>query len=495
MPLYRACQRVSTHGVKMRKTKIVATLGPATDDPAVLRSLIEAGLDVARFNFSHGDYESHKKRIDLFRKVCAETGITVAMLADTKGPEIRLDTFRDGKAELTTGSNFTLTTSKIEGDSTRVGISYPGLPGEVVPGTRILLDDGLIDLSVESATATDIVTRVMNGGSISDRKSLNVPGVKLSIPYISAKDRSDLRFFIENGFDLIAASFARSAEDISEMREELRRVDSNYKIRIIAKIENAEGVKNAESILSVADGLMVARGDLGVEVAFEELPIIQKDLIKRALRNGKSAITATQMLESMIHNPRPTRAETSDVANAIFDGTGSIMLSGETAVGSYPVEALSAMAKIAERIERDIDYRLRFNRGEYKPETSITNAISHATVTTAHDLQAAAILTVTLSGFTALNIAKFRPLCPIIACTPDPVVQRQLKLVWGVIPVLTSTETDTNDLFDHAIKTALDGGYISNGDLVVLTAGVPVGHTGNTNMLKVHVVGEKVFVS
>ena len=479
----------------MRKTKIVATLGPSTDDPEVLRALFAAGLDVARFNFSHGDYDSHRERIELFRKVCSDTGSTVAMLADTKGPEIRLDTFKDGKVELVEGNTFTLTTNKVEGDITHVGVSYSGLPGEVAPGTRILIDDGLIDLSVESVSGTDIVTRVMNGGEISDRKSLNVPGVKLNIPYISSKDRSDLRFFIENGFDIIAASFTRSADDIMEMREELKRVDSNYKIKIIAKIENAEGVKNADSILSVADGLMVARGDLGVEVAYEDLPIIQKSLIKKTLQKGKSAITATQMLESMIHNPRPTRAETSDVANAIYDGTGSIMLSGETAVGHYPIQALSAMARIAERIEKDIDYRHRFDRGDYKPETSITNAISDATVTTAHDLQAAAILTVTLSGLTARNIAKFRPLCPIIACTPDPVVQRQLKLVWGVIPLLTIEETDTNNLFEHALDTALAGGYISKGDLVVLTAGVPVGHTGATNMLKVHVVGENVFVT
>ena len=479
----------------MRKTKIVSTLGPSTDDPKVLAALFAAGLDVARFNFSHGDYDSHLKRIELFRKVCKDTGATVAMLADTKGPEIRLGTFKTGKVELVAGSNFTLTTNTVEGDASIASVTYMGLASEVSPGTRILLDDGLIDLTVESATGTDIVTKVMNGGEISDRKSLNVPGVKLNMPYISSKDRSDLRFFVENGFDIIAASFVRSADDIMEMREELKRVDSNYKLKIIAKIENSEGVKNADAILAAADGLMVARGDLGVEVAFEDLPIIQKSLIQKALQKGKSVITATQMLESMIHNPRPTRAETSDVANAIYDGTGSIMLSGETAVGHYPVEALSAMAKIAERIEKDIDYRHRFDRGDYRPEPSITNAISDATVTTAHDLQAAAILTVTLSGFTALNIAKFRPQCPIIACTPDPVVQRQLKLVWGVIPLLTIKETDTNDLFDHAIQTALDGGHINKGDLVVLTAGVPVGHTGTTNMLKVHVVGEKVFVT
>ena len=479
----------------MRKTKIVATMGPATDDPEILRSLIKAGLDVARFNFSHGDYDSHLKRIELFRQVCKDTGATVAMLADTKGPEIRLETFKEGKVELIAGNTFTLTTNKIEGDASKVSVTYPGLASEVSPGARILLDDGLIDLSVESVTGTDIVTRIMNGGFISDRKSLNVPGVKLNLPYISSKDRSDLRFFIENGFDVIAASFTRSADDIMEMREELKRVDPNYKIKIIAKIENAEGVKNADAILAVADGIMVARGDLGVEVAYEDLPIIQKSLINKALHKGKSVITATQMLESMIKNPRPTRAETSDVANAIFDGTGSIMLSGETAVGSYPLEAVTVMAKIAERIEKDIDYQQRFDSGFYKPEPSITNAISHATVTTAHDLRASAILTVTLSGYTAINIAKFRPECPIIACTPDPVVQRQLNLVWGVVPLLSKQETDTNDLFDHAIETAMEKGHLNEGDLVVLTAGVPVGHTGATNMLKVHVVGEKIFVT
>jgi len=479
----------------MRKTKIVATLGPATDNPEVLRTMVATGLDVARFNFSHGDYEGHKKRIDALRKICGETGATVALLADTKGPEIRLDTFLSGKVELIAGSIFTLTSNKVAGDSSRVGISYDGLPREVLPGTKILLDDGLVELSVESVTGTDITTRVVNGGFISDRKSVNVPGISLDIPYISAKDRADLRFFIENDFDIIAASFVRSSEDIREMREELNRVDSSNRIKIIAKIENAEGVRNIDSILTVSDGLMVARGDLGVEMAYEELPIIQKDLIKKAVNQGKPVITATQMLESMVSNPRPTRAETSDVANAIFDGTSAIMLSGETAAGKYPAESLAVMVKIAERIERDIDYRQRFQRGAYKPETSITNAISHATVTTSYVLQTAAILTVSISGNTAQNVAKFRPLCPIIACTPNPKAQRQLKLVWGVVPLLTQEETDTTTLFHHAVDAAMAGGYIKKGDLVVLTAGIPVGHSGTTNMLKVHVVGEKILVS
>ena len=479
----------------MRKTKIIATLGPASDDPDVLSAMLSAGLDVARFNFSHGDHRSHKERVDNLRSICVKTGATVALLADTKGPEIRLDVFQGGKADLVSGNTFTLTSSSIIGDASRASVSYADLPREVSPGSKILLDDGLIELLVESVSGVNIITRVIIGGTITDRKGVNVPGVRLDIPFISAKDRSDLRFFVENEFDLIAASFVRSADDIKEIREELHRIDSGNKIRIIAKIENAQGVNNADSILSVSDGLMVARGDLGVELSYEDLPIIQKELIKKTMRQGKSVITATQMLESMVHNPRPTRAETSDVANAIYDGTGAIMLSGETAMGKYPVESIAAMSRIAERIERDIDYRLLFARREQNPETSITNAISHATVTTAHDLQTAAIITVSMSGDTARNVSKFRPLCPIIACTPDPVAQRQLKLVWGVTPLLAKEEIDTTALFNQAVDMALNGGYVKEGDLVVLTAGVPVGHSGTTNMLKVHVVGEKILVS
>jgi len=478
----------------MRKTKIVATLGPASDDPEVIRALLKAGLDVARFNFSHGTHEEQKVRLDTFRSICAESGKIIGILADTKGPEIRLGVFKEGKAELTAGNTFTLTSENIEGDASRASVSYEGLPHELTPGARVLIDDGLIELSVESVTGNDIVTRIINGGSVSNRKSINVPGVKLNLPYISSTDRADLRFIAENGFDILAASFVRSAEDIKEIHTELNRVSSNNKIRIIAKIENAEGLKNIDSILDAADGLMVARGDLGVEVAYEELPIIQKDLIAKALYRGKEVITATQMLESMINNPRPTRAETSDVANAIYDGTSAIMLSGETAMGKYPVAALTVMAKIAERIEGSIDYRERFRSGVHSPEKSITNAISHATVTAAHELDAAAILTVTMAGTTARSTAKYRPLCPVIACTPDPLSARQLKLEWGVIPVMTQQENDTSDLFEHALEQGINAGYFRNGDLVVLTAGLPLGRTGNTNLLKVHVVGEKVFI-
>ena len=478
----------------MRKTKIIATMGPATDNPDVLRPMLKAGLDVARFNFSHGTHEDHKKRIDNFRALCKEVGVSVALLADTKGPEIRLGVFKDGEVELVAGSSFTLTTDMIEGDVTRASVTYENLHEEVAPGTRILLDDGLIELSVESVQGKDIVTRVVDGGSISNRKGVNVPGVRLNMPYVSSSDRADLRFFIEMGFDLIAASFCRSEDDIRNMRSELARVDDKNKIRIIAKIENADGLKNIDAILEAADGIMVARGDLGVEMAYEELPILQKDLISKALYRGKEVVTATQMLESMIHNPRPTRAETSDVANAIYDGTNAIMLSGETAAGKYPLEAFLAMARIATRIESSIDYRKRFVRDVHRPEESVTNAISHATVTAAHELEAACIITVSMSGLTARNVAKYRPLCPIVACTPDPVTARQLKLVWGAVPILTKEEVDTSDLFTHAVDLAVEAGFCRTGELVVITAGVPVGHSGTTNLLKVHVVGEKAFI-
>jgi len=477
----------------MRKTKIVATLGPATDEPGILRKLLAVGLDVARFNFSHGTYEEKINRAKILRESCQELGATVALLGDTRGPEIRLGSFEGGRAELLTGGVFTLTTDTVMGDDSKASVTYKDLPGEVNPGDRILLDDGLVELTVESVSSGEILTRIVNGGAVSDRKGVNVPGVKLSLPFISEKDREDLRFIVENGFDFVAASFARTARDILEIREELRRLDGNNKIRIIAKIENAEGVKNADEILEVSEGLMVARGDLGVEVPYEELPILQKELIKKAVRQGKEVITATQMLESMIKNPRPTRAETSDVANAIYDGTGAIMLSGETAMGKYPVEALTTMAKTASRIEADIDYRTRFQKRAYRPGPSVTNAIAHATVMTAHNLGAVAILTVSLSGATARNVAKFRPLCPILACTPDPVVHRQLKMEWGVTPLLTRKGDDASTLFSHAVTAALEQGYIKKGDIIVLTAGVPAGRPGTTNMIKVHEVGDDVL--
>jgi len=483
----------------MRKTKIVATLGPSTDSTFVLGTLIDEGLDVARFNFSHGTHEEQIERITMLRDLCKDKDATVALLADTKGPEIRLGTFEDERVYLSADSKFILATYETPGTPDRASITYDKLPGKVSAGTRILLADGLVELVVESVSKTEIKTKVVKGGYVSTRKGVNVPGKSLGMPFICDKDRKDLQFFVENKFDFIAASFVRNADDINEMRSELNRIDNKNRIKIIAKIENAEGVRNIDNILDVCDGIMVARGDLGVEVEYEELPIIQKYLIKRTLEQGKPVITATEMLESMIKNPRPTRAETSDVANAIYDGTSAIMLSGETAVGKYPVEALSAMGRIAERIEKSIDYHKRFKQGDYKEdgyraEASITNAISHATVTTSLDLQAAAILTVSMSGKTAQSVTKYRPICPILACTPSPIVQRQLKLNWGVVPLLMKEETDTTELFNHAVETAMKAGYLLKGELVVLTAGVPVGHSGTTNMLKVHVVGEKILV-
>ncbi|MCL2052519.1 MAG: pyruvate kinase [Lachnospiraceae bacterium] len=477
----------------MRKTKIVATLGPATDNAETIKALIEAGMDVARFNFSHGTHDELKERVALVRSVCEETGATVALLADTKGPEVRLGTFEGGRAELIEDSIFTLTAEKVEGTATKASISYEGLFKDIKSGTRILLDDGLIELIAEHVSSNSVTTRVINGGFVSNKKSVNVPGVSLNIPFISGKDRADLRLITELGFHFIAASFVRSDEDIRLIKEELRRMGGE-RINIIAKIENAEGVDNTDAILAVADGLMVARGDLGVELEFVDLPAIQKELIKKAYRQGKNVITATQMLESMITKPRPTRAEASDVANAIYDGTSAIMLSAETSVGKYPVEAVKTMARIATRTESNIDFKKRFITSSYKPEPSVTNAISHATVTTAHDLEAAAILVVSKSGDTSRNVSKFRPQCPIIGGTPDDLVKHQLQLAWGVTPVLTKEEVTSADMITGAINASLAGKNISEGDLIIITAGIPVGQSGTTNLIKVHEVGEKLAV-
>lgn len=475
----------------MRMTKIVATLGPATDDREVLRDLLLAGVNVVRLNFSHGDHESHLSRITAVKQLREELDIPVALLADTRGPEVRIGLFAEGKVTLEAGNRFILTTQPCEGDAGRVSVSYDGLPRDVARGTRILIDDGLIELVVDSVTDAEIHTTIINGGALSSRKGINVPSVRLGLPFISSKDRADLRFFAENGFDLIAASFTQSAQDVESLREELRRLSAGH-IRIISKIENAEGVANMNSILEASDGIMVARGDMGVEIALEELPVIQKELIKSAYRSGKHVITATQMLDSMMNNPRPTRAETSDVANAIYDGTSAIMLSGETAAGKYPVESVRTMARIAERAERDIDYRGRFIHQERKKDNTITSAISHATVTTAHDLSARAILTVTTSGMTARHISKYRPACPIVSCTTDSIVQRQLNIAWGVIPLMMEEQSDTDTLLRRAVEISLQKGLIDEGDLIVITAGVPLGVSGTTNLLKVHVVGDPI---
>ncbi|MCI8442387.1 MAG: pyruvate kinase [Provencibacterium sp.] len=473
----------------MRKTKIVCTLGPATDSPEVMREMILSGMNVARFNFSHGSYEEHLRRLTLLREISAQLKMPVASLMDTKGPEIRLGVFKGGKALLKKDSRFMLTAEEVQGDENRASLSFSELYRDVHADDRILLDDGLIELSVQSVEGKDILCRVVNGGEISDHKGVNVPDIALSMPYISEKDREDILFAIQNDFDFIAASFVRTAEDLSLVRK-LMDEQGCHNIRLIAKIENKQGVENIDEILRMSGGVMIARGDMGVEIPLEEVPVIQKEIIKKAYGSGKFVITATQMLESMIKNPRPTRAEATDVANAIYDGTSAIMLSGETAAGRYPVLALRTMATIASRAEQDIDYQGRFNRCSFPGQADITGAISHATCTTALDLKARAIITVTRSGTTARMISKYRPNTPIIGCTYDEKVYRQLCISWGVIPLLCERKEDTDSLFAHALRRAQEEGLVESGDLVVITAGVPLGVSGTTNLLRVQTVGD-----
>ena len=467
----------------MRKTKIICTIGPSSESEEKLRELMLAGMNVARFNFSHGTHEEHKKKFDRVIKVSNELGLPVATLLDTKGPEIRLKDIEGGKTELVSGQKFILTTEEILGTNEKVSISYKNLVNDISVGTTILIDDGLIEMVVDAIEDTDILCTVINGGPISNHKGVNVPGAELSMPYISDVDRSDIMFGCDMGFDFIAASFVRCREDILEVRKILDEHGSHMKI--IAKIESMQGIRNLEDILTVSDGIMVARGDLGVEIPMEEVPVVQKQMIKMAEAQGKHVITATKMLESMIKNPRPTRAETTDIANAIYDGTTAIMLSGETAAGAYPVEAVRTMARIAERSEQDIDYNGRMKRREHIDNFDVTTAISHATCTTAMDLKAAAIITVTISGFTAGMISRYKPSCPIIACSVSPRICRQLSLSWGVTPIWIARENTTDDLFDVAVHAAEEAGYIKKGDKVVLTAGMPLGVSGKTNMLRV----------
>ena len=472
----------------MRKTKIICTLGPSSESEETLRRLMIEGMDVARFNFSHGTHEEQLEKFNRVKRIREELGLPVAALLDTKGPEIRLKTFENDKAELKQGSRFTLTTREVLGNASIVSITYKDLPKDVKPGGRILLDDGLIELLIDDVDDTEIHCTVANSGVISNRKGVNVPDTNLSMPFISQKDYDDICFGIEHGFDFIAASFTRTAEDILQIRKILEEKNCNN-ISIIAKIENMQGVQNINDIIRVSDGIMVARGDMGVEIPLEEVPVLQKKIIQKVYQAGKQVITATQMLDSMMKNPRPTRAEATDVANAIYDGTSAIMLSGETAAGSYPVEALQTMVKIAERTEIDINYRRRFEEKGTGVITDVTNAISHATCTTGMDLNAAAIITVSKSGRTARMISKFRPTCPIIACTMSESVWRRLNLSWGVQPVIITERDTTDDLFETAVEAAQKKGYVKQGDITVITAGVPLGVSGTTNMLKVQVVG------
>lgn len=472
----------------MRRTKIVCTLGPSTDKEEVLRNLMKNGMNVARMNFSHGTHEEQKARLDMIKKLREELNLPVAALLDTKGPEIRIGDVEGGKLELKPGQEFTLTTEEMLGTEKKVTITYKELYKDVEPGDSILIDDGLIGMEVVRIDESDIVCRVKNGGFISNHKGVNVPGVELNMPFVSPKDLADIVFAVEQDYDFIAASFTRTAEDIMEIRKILQE-HGGEKIHIIAKLENKQGVKNCEDILRVADGIMIARGDMGVEIPLEEVPVIQKELIRKAMHMGKPVITATQMLDSMMKNPRPTRAETSDVANAIYQGTSAIMLSGETAAGAYPIEAVQTMAKIAERTEQDIDYSREFKPRKLAEAPDVTSAISHATCTTAADLKAAAIVAVSKSGRTVSRIAKYLPVCPIIGCTTDERVYRQLNLLWGVTPVVMEEANTADELFDHAVELAEQKGLIARGELVVIAAGVPVGLSGTTNMMKVQIAG------
>lgn len=467
----------------MRKTKIICTIGPSSESEVRLRELMLAGMNVARFNFSHGSHEEHKAKFDRVIKVSSELKLPVATLLDTKGPEIRLKDIEGGKTELVSGQKFILTTEEILGNNEKVTITYKQLKDDINTGTTILIDDGLIEMVVDEINETDIICTVVNGGPISNHKGVNIPGAVLSMPYISDVDRSDIMFGCDMDFDFLAASFVRCKEDILEVRKIID--EHGRHMKIIAKIENTQGIRNLDEILEAADGIMVARGDMGVEIPMEEVPIVQKQMIKRAEALGKHVITATQMLESMIKNPRPTRAEATDIANAIYDGTTAIMLSGESAAGLYPVEAVKTMAKIAERTEQDIDYNSRLRRRKVIDNIDTTTAISHATCTTAMDLKASAIITVTISGFTAGMIARYKPSCPIIACSVSPRTCRQLNLAWGVIPIWIARESTAEDLFDEAVHAAEKEGYIRKGDKVVLTAGVPLGVSGRTNMIRV----------
>ena len=471
----------------MRKTKIICTLGPSTDKDGVLRELIANGMNVARFNFSHGSHEEHKGRLDLLKSLREELGKPVAALLDTKGPEIRLKDFKNGTEMLEAGQTFTLTTRDVEGTKEICSITYKDLPQDVAPGGTIMLDDGLIKLQIQTVNDTDIVCTVLNNGKIKNKKGVNVPGVHLSMAFMSQRDKDDIIFGIEQGFDFIAASFVRTAQDVYEIRNLLNEYDSN--IRIIAKIENREGVNNIDSILAAADAVMVARGDLGVEIDFTELPGIQKNIIDRSFSFGKPIVTATQMLDSMMVNPRPTRAEISDVANAIYDGTSAIMLSGETAAGAYPVEALKTMSAIAERTETENHARVEYLTEATNGKISVSDATAHAACLTAKDVNAAAIVTVSESGTTARLLSKYRPQQPIIACVMKEQVQRQLSLSWGITSLMMPLAHSTDELIEMSTALAKENGFLHNGELAVVTAGVPVGISGTTNMIKIHMVG------
>ena len=477
----------------MRKTKIICTLGPAVDSPDMIRALIRGGMNAARFNFSHGTHEEQLARLQMFTGVRDSMGRPVATVLDTKGPEIRIRSFSTKTIELSAGDTFTLTSEDIVGDNTRVSVTYGNLPAEVEPEQMILIDDGLVGIRVSEIRGNDIICTVINGGVLSANKSINIPGAKIHLPSLTEKDIADIRFGVEHDFDFIAASFIRKASDVEAIREVLRTCGGE-KIQIIAKIENQEGVDNVDEIMAAADGIMVARGDLGVEIPAAQVPILQKQMIRKGLHAGKLVVTATQMLDSMMRNPRPTRAEVSDVANAVFDGTGCVMLSGETASGKYPLEALAMMNDIVMRAEESLDFwelMHQFLEGSEHIGSNINDAITHTCCSTAEDLGATAILTTTLSGHTARMISRFHPACPVAALTTREKVRRQMGLYWGVQPYLTGEISSTDRIFSLCAEVAVKEGIAKDGDTIVITAGVPLGQAVETNLIKAHIINEK----
>ncbi|PAE17369.1 pyruvate kinase [Virgibacillus sp. 7505] len=475
----------------MRKTKIVCTIGPASESVETLVQLIEEGMNVARLNFSHGDFEEHGARIKNIREASKRTGKTVAILLDTKGPEIRTGVLQGGEANIEKGDEIFVSMTELEGTKERFSVTYPGLINDVHVGSKFLLDDGLIELEVLDIDKAnnEIKTRALNSGLLKNKKGVNVPGVSVNLPGITDKDASDIQFGIEQGIDFIAASFVRRPSDVLEIRELLEKHEAGH-IQIIPKIENQEGFDNLDSILQVSDGLMVARGDLGVEIPAEDVPLAQKEMIKQCNIAGKPVITATQMLDSMQRNPRPTRAEASDVANAIFDGTDAIMLSGETAAGNYPVEAVRTMNNIARKAETALDHKAILDDRSKASDMTITDAISQSVGHTAINLSVSAIVTATSSGYTAKMISKYRPKAPIVAVTFDEATNRRLALVWGVQAVTGERVESTDDMLDLAVDTGLSTELFKRGDRIIIAAGVPVGETGTTNLMKVHVIGD-----
>ena len=475
----------------MKKTKIICTIGPASEDREVLKQMMLAGMNAARLNFSHGTREGHKKKMDLIKELRDELGLHISIILDTKGTEIRTGKFSGKAVQLFEGQKYTLTTEHVIGTNEICSVSYKGLPEDVKAGDQLLIDDGLICLTVEQVQGNDIICTVNNSGEINDYKSINAPGVKLNLPLITDEDKEDIEFGIEQDVDIIAASFVRRSSDVEEMKLFLEDRGASH-IKIISKIENGEGVENVKDIIAVSDGIMIARGDLGVEIPAEQVPLIQKEIIKLCNIEGKPVITATQMLDSMIRNPRPTRAEVTDVANAIFDGTDAIMLSGETAMGRYPVDTVKQMVRIAVITESALDYENILREKSLIKNSSVTNAIGHATCTSAQGLRATAILTPTSSGYTATVVSRFRPKAPIIAGTSSDRVARSLSLYWGVTPLVISHIESDSEIFKVVIDAAIKKELIKNGDLIVITAGVPVGVGGTTNMLRIHIVGEQL---